>query len=77
MGRRSSLTEDVVRVKNLMGLKPFKDNFFFEKKNTKIDLAPREVIINRSKVVYTLSMMYLTISLKDFFVKSPMGTPLY
>ena len=41
-----------------------KTDFFPEKKFTKIDLAPKKVIKKRSKNVYTLSVMFLTISLK-------------
>ena len=60
-----------------MGLEPFEVRFFFGEKFTKIDLAVEGVIENRSKVVYTLSVMFVTISLKYFFlVKSLMGTPL-
>ena len=60
-----------------MGLEPFEVRFFFGEKFTKIDLAVEGVIENRSKVVYTLSVMFITISLKYFFlVKSLMGTPL-
>ena len=67
----------VQRVKTLMGLEPFEVRFFFGEKFTKIDLAVEGVIENRSKVVYTLSVMFITISLKYFFlVKSLMGTPL-
>ena len=77
MGRRSSLYEDFVRVKTLMGLGRFEVRFFSGKKLTKFDLALKEVIKNRSKVVYTLSVMLLTILLKNlFFVKCLMATPL-
>ena len=77
MGGRSSLHELVQRVKTPMGLEPFEVRFFFGEKITKIDLAVEGVIENRSKVVYTLSVMFITISLKYFFlVKSLMGTPL-
>ena len=66
-----------MRVKTPMGLEPFEVRFFSEEKFTKFDLALSEIIKNRSKVVYTLSVMLLTISLKIFFfVKCPMGTPL-
>ena len=39
MGRRSSLHEDFVRVKTLMGLERFEVRFFFREKFTKFDLA--------------------------------------
>ena len=77
MGRRSSLYEDFVRVKTPMVLGRFEVRFFSGEKLTKFDLALKEVIKNRSKVVYTLSVMFLTILLKNlFFVKYLMGTPL-
>ena len=50
-----------MRVKTLMGLEPFEVRFFFGEKFTKFDLALKEVIKNRSKVVYKLSVMFLTI----------------
>ena len=66
-----------MRDKTLMGLEPFEVRFFPREKFTKFDLAPKELIKNRSKVVYTLSVMLLTISLKNFvFVKTLMETPL-
>ena len=66
-----------MRVKTLMGLGRFEVRFLSGEKFTKFDLAPKELIKNRSKVVYTLSVMLLTISLKNFvFVKTLMGTPL-
>ena len=64
-------------VKTLMGLERFEVRFFFREKFTKIDLAPKKVDKNHSKVVYTLSVMFTTISLKYFFsVESLMGTQL-
>ena len=39
MGSRSSLHEDFVRVKTLMGLEPFEVRFFVEQKITKFDLT--------------------------------------
>ena len=66
MNRRSSLVEHFVEVKSLMGLERFEVRFFFGHKFTKIDLAHKGVIENRSKVVYTLSVMFITISLKYF-----------
>ena len=66
-----------MRVKTRMGLGRFEARFFSGEKFTKFDLAPKEVIKNHAKNVYTLSVMFSTISLKNFFfVKSPMGTPL-
>ena len=60
-----------------MGLGRFEVRFFFGEKFTKVDLAPKGLIKNRSKVVYTLFVMFITISLKYFLlVKSLMGTPL-
>ncbi len=60
-----------------MGLERFEVRFLFGEKITKFDLALKEVIKNRSKVVKRLSMMFLTISQKDFsFAKSLMGTAL-
>ena len=49
MGSRSSLHEDFVRVKTLMGLEPFEVRFFFEQKCTKFDLALNRVVKNRLK----------------------------
>ena len=40
----------IVAFKTLMGLEPFEVRFFFGEKFTKFDLAPEEVIKNRSKV---------------------------
>ena len=58
-----------------MGLEPFEVGFFVREKITKIDLAAKLVIKNYSKLVYRLSVMFLTISRKNIlFVKSPMGT---
>ena len=77
MGRRSSLHEDFVRVKTLMGLERFEVRFFFGEIITKFDLALKKVIKNRSKVSTRLHMMFLTIKHKDFlFAKSLMGTAL-
>ena len=49
MGDRSSLHEDFVRVKTLMGLEPFEVNFFFGQKFTKLDLTLEVVIRNHLK----------------------------
>ena len=77
MGRRSSLHEDFIIVKTHMGLGRFEVRFFSVEKLTKFDLALKEVIKNRSKVVYTLSVMCLRIWLTNlYFVKFLMGTPL-
>ena len=66
-----------MRVKTRMGLQQFELRFFFRGKFTKIDLALEVVIKNRSKFVWRLSVMFLTIWLKNLFlVKSHMGTPL-
>ena len=61
MGIRSSLHEDFVRVKTLMGLEPFEVRFFVGQKFTKFDLALTLVIKKHSKVGYTRSMMFLRI----------------
>ena len=75
MGSRSSLHEDFVRVKTLMGLEPFEVRFFFRKKFTKFDLALEWLIRNFLKLVKSLLMMFLTIWLVNFLVvKSHMGT---
>ena len=58
MGRRSSLHEDFVLVKTLMGLGRFEVRFFSGDKFTKFDLALTLVIKNLSKVGYTRSMMF-------------------
>ena len=50
MGSRSSLHEDFERVKTLMGLEPFEVRFFVRIKFTKVDLALKGVIRNRSKI---------------------------
>ena len=50
MGIRSSLHEDFVRVKTLMGLEPFEVRFFFGPKFTKINLALKGYIKNGLKV---------------------------
>ena len=74
---RSSLHEDFVRVKTLMGLQQFELRFFFSRKITKTDLALEVVIKNLSKLVWGLCVMFSRISWKNFFVvKSLMGTPL-
>ena len=66
-----------MRVKTPMGLELFEVRFFFWEKFTKFDLALMQIIKNHSKVVYRLSVIFLTISLKNlFFVKRLMGTPL-
>ena len=60
-----------------MGLELFEVRFFFWEKFTKFDLALMKIIKNRSKVVYRLSAIFLTIWLKNcVFVKRLMGTPL-
>ena len=41
---RSSLDEDFVRVKTLMGLEPFEIRFFFRQKFTTLDLALKWLI---------------------------------
>ena len=46
MGSRSSLHEDFVRVKTLMGLEPFEVRFFFGQNFTKFDLALKLVVKN-------------------------------
>ena len=51
MGSRSSLYEDFVCAKTLMGLEPFEVRFFFEQKFTTFDLTLEIVIGNRSKAV--------------------------
>ena len=58
MGRRSSLNEDFVRVKTLMGLERFEVRFFFREKFTKFDLALKKVIKNLSKIGTRLFMMF-------------------
>ena len=74
---RSSLHEDFVRVKTLMGLHQFELRFFFGRKITKTDLALEVVIQNLTKLFWGLSVMFSRISLKNFFVvKILMGTPL-
>ena len=75
MGSRSSLHEDFVRVKTLMGLEPFEVRFFIGQKFTKFNLALKLLIRNFLKLVHSLSMMFLTIWLENFLVvKSLMGT---
>ena len=76
MGSRSSLHEDFVRVKTLMGLEPFEVRFFVGQKFTKFNLALKLLIRNFLKLVQSLLMMFLTIWLENFLVvKSLMGTP--
>ena len=76
MGWWSSLDEDFVRVKTLMGLEPFEVRFFFGQKFIKFDLALKWLIRNFWKLVQRLFMMFLTIWLENFLVvKSLMGTP--
>ena len=75
MGSRSSLHEDFVRVKTLMGLEPFEVRFFVEQKFTKFDLALKWLMRNFLKLGQSLFMMFLTIWLENFLiVKSLMGT---
>ena len=77
MGSRSSLHEDFVRVKTLMGLEPFEVRFFVEQKFTKFDLALKWLIRNFLKLVQSLFIMFLTVSREIFLVfKSLMGTPI-
>ena len=45
-------------VKTLMGLEPLEVKFFSGNKFTKFDLALKEVVKNRSKVVSRLSIMF-------------------
>ena len=61
MGIRSSLHEDFVRVKTLMGLEPFEVRFFVGQKFTKFNLALKLLIRNFLKLVHSLLMMFLTI----------------
>ena len=76
MGSRSSLHEDFVRVRTLMGLEPFEVRFFIGQKFPKFNLALKLLIRNFLKLVESLLMMFLTIGLENFFVvKSLMGTP--
>ena len=59
-----------------MGLEPFEVRFFVGQKFTKFNLALKLLIRNFLKLVQSLFMMFLTISLKNFLVvKSLMGTP--
>ena len=58
MGSRSSLYEDFVRVKTLMGLEPFEVRFFFEQKFTKFNLALKLLTRNFLKLVHSLFMMF-------------------
>ena len=76
MGSRSSLHEDFVRVKTLMGLEPFEVRFFVEQKFTKFDLALKWPMRNFLKLVQSLFITFLTLSQEIFLVvKSLMGTP--
>ena len=76
MGSRSSLYEDFVHVKTLMGLEPFEVRFFVGQKFTKFNLDLKLLIRNFLKLVHSFSMMFLTILLEKFLVvKSLMGTP--
>ena len=50
MNRRSSLVEHFVEVKSLMGLERFEVRFFLRVKFTKVDLALKGVMRNRSKL---------------------------
>ena len=76
MGSRSSLHEDFVRVKTLMGLEPFEVRFFVEQKFTKFDLALKWLMRNFLKLVQSLFMMFWTLWQENFLVvKSLMGTP--
>ena len=76
MGIRSSLHEDFVRVKTLMGLEPFEVRFFVGQKFTKFNLALKLLIRNFLKLFHSLFMMFLTIWVENFLVvKSLMGTP--
>ena len=61
MGRRSSLREDWVCVKTLMGLEPFEVRFFVGEKFTKIGLAFQLFTENRLKVAQRLFLVFLTI----------------
>ena len=77
MGRRSSLHEDFVRVKTLMGLERFSVRFFFRAKFTKFNLALNPVCENRLKLARRVFMIFWTMWQTEFFgVKSLMGTPL-
>ena len=76
MGSRSSLLEEIVRVKTLMGLEPFEVRFFVEQKITKFDLELKWLMRNFLKLVQSLFMMFLTLWQENFLVvKSLMGTP--
>ena len=68
MGRRFSRFHRFRVFKTPMGLEPFELGFFVRKKFTKIDLALKVVIKNHSKLVYRLSVMFPTISRKNFFL---------
>ena len=68
MGSRSSLNEDFVRVKTLMGLEPFEVRFFIRQKFTKSNLALKWLISNFLKIFKSLFMMILTFKLEIFFV---------
>ena len=68
MGWRFSRFHRFRVFKTPMGLDWFEVRFFFEERFTKIDIAPKEVIKNHWKVGYRQSMMFLTISLNNFFL---------
>ena len=58
-----------MRVKTSMGLEPFEVRFFFSgDKFSKTDLALSEFIKNRPKVGKEESMVFSSLSLKDFFL---------
>ena len=61
MGRHSSLYEDFVRVKILMGLEPFEVRFFVGEKFTNFNLALKLIIRNFLKLIHNFFMMFLTI----------------
>ena len=61
MGSRSSLHEDFVSVKTLMGLEPFEVRFFVRQKFTKFNLALKLLIRNFLKLVHSLFIMFVTI----------------
>ena len=75
MDRRTSLHEEFVRVKTLMGLEPLEVQFFIWKKSTKMYLTLKRVIENLPIFVYRLSMMFpRTWKIKFSFVKILMRT---
>ena len=80
MGSRSSLHEDFVRVKTLMGLEPFEVRFFVEQKFTKFDLALKWLMRNFLKLVQSLLMIRGGISILyhcsiSAFQNSPPANP--